>query len=254
MPIGPIGSQPIASASEEQQPSKTVAEVQKALNQIEGNPVVAESGIFDKQTEAALKAFQKSAGLEVGGVINQETVDALNKASYRTGQIEEEPSAEISTKEKGTRKLEASLPGQMMEASLRSKVAPEEKAFQFAPGVEPKVAPEEKAFQFAPGVETKVAPEEKAFQFAPGVETKVAPEEKAFQFAPGVEPKVAPEEKAFQFAPGVETKVAPEEKAFQFAPGVEPKAAPEEKEGPNKLTPDQVRLNEKGEIIIKKPE
>ena len=57
----------------------TVAGVQHALNQIHQTPSdLQENGVFDRETENAVRDFQDTHGLPGTGVIDQETIAALN--------------------------------------------------------------------------------------------------------------------------------------------------------------------------------
>jgi hypothetical protein len=97
---------------------------------------VPESGIFDSQTQAALKQVQKQFGLEcwTTGVINQETIDALNKAVAGVTEYGVTDkgivSDSFSAEDKQTLKMEASFEGDVMEASLRGRLAEEDSRVQ----------------------------------------------------------------------------------------------------------------------------
>lgn len=54
----------------------SAAQAQARLNQL-GFPVGKPDGIFGKRSIDQLKAFQKARGLEVTGVLNSQTIDAL---------------------------------------------------------------------------------------------------------------------------------------------------------------------------------
>lgn len=57
---------------------ESVRSLQSALNKIMGAGL-KEDGIFGEQTDAAVRAFQKRAGLVVDGVVGQNTLDAIAK-------------------------------------------------------------------------------------------------------------------------------------------------------------------------------
>ena len=255
-----------------------VADIQKALNQIEGNPVVAESGVFDRQTEAALKAFQKNAGLEATGVIAQPTIDALNKAvagvteygktdmgvtEYGVTDLKRDS---VSADEKEIRKRDASFQGDVMEASLRSRLPQDETAGPAAS----KPSPEGQAYRYAgqrEQIQSKLGPGEnvpafeKGYIFAaqdggksPG---KLDTAGKNLTEEEGIH--VQDQKTAVKLDPGEKNLVehvhiwAARDQKTAIDPFSEIKPLEVAGEGQNKLTPDQVQINDKGEVIVKKP-
>jgi hypothetical protein len=85
MGIRAIGTQIISPEAASSQNDEIVGGVQHALNQINGYSELSENGIFDQQTENAIREFQNRYGIEGNGEINQQTIDALNR---RTASIQ----------------------------------------------------------------------------------------------------------------------------------------------------------------------
>lgn len=68
--------------------NQTVADVQHALNQLHRSSDVPENGVFDRTTEDAVREFQVSHGISGNGVINQETINALNSGVEQQERVE----------------------------------------------------------------------------------------------------------------------------------------------------------------------
>jgi peptidoglycan hydrolase-like protein with peptidoglycan-binding domain len=77
--IRSIGTQTISAASAASQTDEIVGDVQRTLNLIRGYSALPENGVFDRQTESAIREFQHDQGIEGNGAINQATIDALNR-------------------------------------------------------------------------------------------------------------------------------------------------------------------------------
>lgn len=102
------------------QTDSIVSQVQQALNQVAGASIIAENGIFNRDTENAIREFQTEHNIDPTGTINQQTVDALNHAVEQTELItSNEPSrASLNQTSRGQRIFEHRLHGEAVRATL----------------------------------------------------------------------------------------------------------------------------------------
>lgn len=105
MGVHPIGNRSISLPDSSSRSDQTVAEVQHTLNAINRTNELPENGIFDRNTENAIRRFQSSSGIEQTGTINPQTIDALNRreASMRPETAENQAPPPLSEADRNRR-------------------------------------------------------------------------------------------------------------------------------------------------------
>lgn len=124
MSIPAIGSEVIRFNTETDSHSDPiVSQVQQALNQIVGESGIPETGVFNRETESAIREFQTSHNIDVTGTINQQTVDALNHAAQQQEHLQHTSSSPsrppVSQETRRQQVLEQRLQGEAVRATLR---------------------------------------------------------------------------------------------------------------------------------------
>jgi peptidoglycan hydrolase-like protein with peptidoglycan-binding domain len=127
MSIPSIGAEVIRlNSNGETETDSIVSEVQQALNQVAGTSIIAENGIFSRDTENAIREFQTTHNMEPSGTINQLTVDALNHAVEQEQLISNSEPSRIPLDQNARNRqiFEHRLHGQAVQATLSRPLPP----------------------------------------------------------------------------------------------------------------------------------
>lgn len=105
--------------------NQTVAGVQHALNRINQNTNLPENGVFDRDTENAVREFQNTHHLPETGVIDGETIDALNTQFDQTAHEEaiDAGTPRLSDEERGRRIQEMRIQEPVIRQDLETNAA-----------------------------------------------------------------------------------------------------------------------------------